>query len=72
MTTEINPAQRWEIALNADGHWRPVQVINVSGDQVEVLYLDMGTAPELMRAFTLSRRQMLENKKRFRLVQTAI
>lgn len=66
MDTDVAPGQRWEIALNADGHWRPIEIVSVLGDQVEARYLDMGNAPDMMRVMTLSRRQMLENRTRYR------
>ena len=66
MTSEIARGQRWEIALNADGHWRPIEILNIIKDEVAVRYLDMGNAPDTMRVKALSRRQMLENKSRYR------
>ena len=66
MIPDIAPGQRWEIALNADGHWRPVEIVTVLRDEVQVRYLDMGSAPDKMRVKALSRRQMLENKTRYR------
>ncbi|HLG85667.1 MAG TPA: hypothetical protein VKZ79_00555 [Alphaproteobacteria bacterium] len=64
----VAAGERWDIALGADGQWRPVNVLTVRGDQVEVRYLDMGTAPDSMSVTILSRHQMLENKTRYRKV----
>ena len=64
----VAPGERWEIALGADGQWRPASILTIRGDQVQVRYLDMGTAPDSMSVTTLSRRQMLENKTRYRKV----
>ena len=65
----VEAGQRWEIALGADGQWRPAEIVSVRGDQVQAVYLDLGSAPESMRAVMLSRRQMLENKTRYRMPQ---
>ena len=70
MAIEVKAGETWQIALGADGQWRAVQILAIKGDQVDVQYLDMGTAPDSMRRLTLSRRQMLENPKRYRAPDT--
>jgi hypothetical protein len=55
----VKPGQIWDRCSIAGAAWRPLEVVNVLGDQAEVRFLDMPQASDLERAFTTSCRHML-------------
>jgi hypothetical protein len=50
----VKPRQIWERCSISGAVWRPLEVINVLGDQAELRFLDMPHASDLERAFTTS------------------
>jgi hypothetical protein len=68
----VKPGQIWDRSSIAGAAWRPVEVLNVLGDQAEVRFLDMPHASDLERVITTSCRHMLVGSQapsRYRLRQ---
>jgi hypothetical protein len=65
-TTPVRPGQIWKTALLPKRAWRPVQVIQVVGDQVELEYLDLPGVPNLQKTFTVSANDIRDDRRRFR------
>jgi hypothetical protein len=55
----VKPGQIWDRCRFPGDAWRPVEVINVLGDEAEVRFLDMPQATDFERAFATSCRHML-------------
>jgi hypothetical protein len=64
---EPNMGQEWSVYSDDEKRWRPVRIVNVLGEEVEVQYLDMTGVPDLARTQTFSRSRMLSQPKTFRL-----
>lgn len=62
---DVKPGQVWETRSNAKRAWRPVQVINVHGNQVELQYLDLPGTPVLQTTFAVSAEDIAD-RRRFR------
>jgi hypothetical protein len=60
--TDVKPGQIWERQSMPNAPWRPVEVVNVLFDQVELRFLDMPDAPDLSRTFSTSTQQMLSGR----------
>jgi hypothetical protein len=54
----IKPGQNWERRSMPGAPWRPVDVVNVAGEEVELWFLDMPDAPDLERVFSTNPQQM--------------
>jgi len=67
--TDVKPLQIWDVRENDKAPWREAKVLMVSGDAVELQYLDMPNAPELARTFNASPKRMLSDKQRYKLVR---
>lgn len=67
--TDVKPLQIWDVRENDKAPWREAKVLMVSGDAVELQYLDMPNAPLASQIFHASRKRMLSDKKRYRLVR---
>ena len=55
----VKPGQNWERRSISGAPWRPIEVVNVQGDEVELRYLDMPHAPDLGRVFSTTLEQLL-------------
>jgi hypothetical protein len=66
--TDVKPFQIWDVRENEKAPWREAKVINLRRDAVELQFLDMPNAPNSARTFNASCKQMLSDKKRYRLV----
>ena len=61
----IKTGQEWSVHSDRENRWRPVRVVMVLEDEVEVQYLDTPGRPDLTRTEKLSRAQMLSEPGRF-------
>ena len=68
----IKTGQEWSVYSDRENRWRPVRVVMVLEDEVEVQYLDALGRPDLTRTEKLSRAQMLSEPGRFRLDKDAM
>jgi hypothetical protein len=59
----IEPGQHWERRSYSGAPWRPVQVVNVEGDEIELRFLDMPNAPDLQRMYSTKLEQMLSRHR---------
>lgn len=66
--SDVRPNQVWDVYSNHDDRWRPVRVLNVLSDEVELQYLDMPGVSDLARTMRVSRAHMLHNQTAYRLV----
>jgi hypothetical protein len=57
--SSVKPGQTWERRSTPDAHWRPIEVVNVLGNDVELRFSDMPNAPDLERVFSTKLEQML-------------
>ena len=55
----VKPGQIWELQSIPNAPWRPVEVVNVLGDNVELRFLDMPDAPDLERVISTSAQHTL-------------
>jgi hypothetical protein len=55
----VRPGQTWQRRSIPGAPWRPVEVINVLFDAVELRFLDLPHAPDLERTFATSRSRLL-------------
>jgi hypothetical protein len=65
---DVKPLQVWDVRENEKAPWREAKVINMRRDDVELQFLDMPNAPLVARIFDASRKCMLSDRKRYRLV----
>ena len=65
---DVKPLQVWDVRENDKAPWREAKVINMRRDEVELQFLDMPHAPIVARTFDASRKLMLSDRKRYRLV----
>jgi len=68
------PGQKWERRSVSSAPWRPVEVVNVQGNVVELRFLDMPDAPDLQRVFSTNMDRMLSSVRQsaeYRFVQDA-
>jgi len=59
---DVNPHQVWEKYSKSDNRWRPVRVVNVLGDEIEIQYLDMPCVSDVARTRRASRERMLNDQ----------
>jgi hypothetical protein len=69
---EIKIGQEWSVHSDRENRWRPVRVVIVLADEVEVQYLDVPDQPDHTRTQKLSRARMLSEPGRFRLDKDVI
>jgi hypothetical protein len=69
VSMNLRPLQEWEEKQN-DGNWRPIQIANVLGTQVEYKYLDMPGVSDVGRARAIPSTAMGDPKK-YRLTKDA-
>jgi hypothetical protein len=55
----VKPGQNWERRSISGAPWRPIEVVNVLADTIELRFLDMPDAPDLQRVFSTKVEQML-------------
>jgi hypothetical protein len=55
--------QKWERRSVPDVPWRPVEVVNVLGNVVELRFLDMPDAHDLLRVFSTNIDRMLSSAR---------
>jgi hypothetical protein len=70
----LYPGQKWERRSVTGTPWRPVEVVNVLGNVVELRFLDMPGASDLQRVFSTNIDRMLSSVRQsaeYRLVQSA-
>jgi hypothetical protein len=67
----IRQHQTWEVRPKAAKEARRARVMNVLGDQVELLFLDHDYLPDLARTLRVDRRTMLSNPTIYLLVSDA-
>lgn len=65
---EVRQNQKWEVRPKAAKKARRARVMNVLGDQVELLFLDHDYRPDLARTLRVDRRTMLSNPTVYTLV----
>jgi hypothetical protein len=73
-TIRVCPGQKWERRSVSGTPWRPVEVVNVLGNVVELRFLDMPDAHDLQRVFSTNIDRMLASVRQsaeYRLVQDA-
>ena len=66
--SDVKPHQVWDVRENEKAPWREAKVVNMRRDDVELQFLDMPNAPHVARIFDASRKRMLSDRKRYRLV----
>jgi hypothetical protein len=64
MVVYPTPGQVWDRESIPGAPRRPVEVVNVLLNQVELRFLDMANAPELQRVFSTGVEQMLSPRGR--------
>ena len=64
----VRLGQQWEVYSDSADRWRPVRVVNVFGNEVELQYLDMPGHSDLARTLRAKRESMLTDAKRYRLI----
>jgi hypothetical protein len=70
----LSPGQKWERRSVSGAPWRPVEVVSVLGNVVELRFLDMPDAPDLQRVFSTNMDRMLSSVRQsaeYRFVQDA-
>ena len=65
---EIRQNQTWEVSPKAAKAPRRARVMNVLGNQVELLFLDHDDLPDLARTLRVDGRTMLSNPTMYKLV----
>jgi len=65
---DVKPLQVWDVRENDKAPWGAAKVVNMRRDDVELQFLDMPNAPLVARIFDASRKRMLSDRKRYRLV----
>ena len=65
---EIRQNQTWEVCPKAAKVPRRARVLNVLGNEVELLFLDHNDLPDLARTLRVDRRTMLSNPMMYKLV----
>jgi hypothetical protein len=61
---DVKPGQLWVIRPDRDSQWRRTRVVDVSGNEVELQYLDMPVASTVRE----SSARMLRSPRRYQLV----
>ena len=65
---DVKPSQVWDVRENEKAPWREAKVIDQHRDVAVLQFLDMPNATDAAKTFNVSCRQMLSNRKRYRLV----
>jgi len=71
---DVCPGQKWERRSISGASWRPMEVVNVLGNIVELRFLDMPETPDLRCLFSTNMERMLLSEPQgaeYRLVQDA-
>lgn len=64
---EVRQNQTWEVRPKAAKVARRARVVNVLGNEVELLFLDHDHLPDLARTLRIDRRTMLSNPAIYKL-----
>ena len=60
--SDLKPGQNWERQSTPGAQWRPVSVVSIQLEEVELRFLDMPAASDLERVFSTTRKYMLAAK----------
>ena len=63
----VRPGQKWERRTIPKAPWRPVEVVNVLGDEIELRFLDMPGQSDLDRTFSTKLERMSGSREGKRL-----
>ena len=64
----VRPGQQWEVYSENADRWRPVRVVDILGNEVELRYLDMPGHSDLARILRAKRENMLTDARKYRLI----
>jgi len=65
---DVKLLQVWDVRENEKAPWREAKVISMRREEIELQFLDMPNAPYVAKIFDVSRKRMLSDRKRYRLV----